>query len=153
MPSSSIYQQIKYRRFKSNLIPVCKPVIAFAHLRGQNFRFFFGGVIDSGLSDGVLFFRHITGTNLTRDEATAGRGVVVTGLLTKTRRISGDYSKVDCVVLKLMFLWSGVVGIKSGFLSFQTNSKAFTAKTSCVRRRYSEFVWLKKQLEKNAGLV
>lgn len=35
----------------------------------------------------------------------------------------------------------------------QTNSKAFTAKTSCVRRRYSEFVWLKKKLQKNAGLV
>ncbi|XP_059386164.1 uncharacterized protein LOC132120970 [Carassius carassius] len=34
-----------------------------------------------------------------------------------------------------------------------TNSKAFTAKTSCVRRRYSEFVWLKKKLQKNAGLV
>lgn len=35
----------------------------------------------------------------------------------------------------------------------QTNSKAFTAKTSCVRRRYSEFAWLKKQLQKNTGLV
>ncbi|XP_005990100.1 sorting nexin-11 [Latimeria chalumnae] len=34
-----------------------------------------------------------------------------------------------------------------------TNSKAFTAKTSCVRRRYSEFLWLKKRLQKNAGLV
>ncbi|XP_077773470.1 sorting nexin-11 isoform X1 [Podarcis muralis] len=34
-----------------------------------------------------------------------------------------------------------------------TNSKAFTAKTSCVRRRYREFVWLKKRLQKNAGLV
>ncbi|KAM4623537.1 sorting nexin-11 isoform 2-T2 [Polymixia lowei] len=34
-----------------------------------------------------------------------------------------------------------------------TNSKAFTAKTSCVRRRYSEFAWLKKKLQKNAGLV
>ncbi|XP_057681185.1 sorting nexin-11 isoform X2 [Corythoichthys intestinalis] len=34
-----------------------------------------------------------------------------------------------------------------------TNSKAFTAKTSCVRRRYSEFAWLKKRLQKNAGLV
>uniref|UniRef100_A0A8C9QXW8 Sorting nexin 11 n=1 Tax=Scleropages formosus TaxID=113540 RepID=A0A8C9QXW8_SCLFO len=30
---------------------------------------------------------------------------------------------------------------------------AFTAKTSCVRRRYSEFVWLKRKLQKNAGLV
>ncbi|XP_051927694.1 sorting nexin-11 [Hippocampus zosterae] len=34
-----------------------------------------------------------------------------------------------------------------------TNSRAFTAKTSCVRRRYSEFAWLKKKLQKNAGLV
>nr|XP_021497681.1 sorting nexin-11 isoform X2 [Meriones unguiculatus] len=34
-----------------------------------------------------------------------------------------------------------------------TNSKAFTAKTSCVRRRYREFVWLRKQLQRNAGLV
>uniref|UniRef100_A0A8C5WT17 PX domain-containing protein n=1 Tax=Laticauda laticaudata TaxID=8630 RepID=A0A8C5WT17_LATLA len=39
------------------------------------------------------------------------------------------------------------------FLILQTNSKAFTAKTSCVRRRYREFVWLKKQLQKNAGLA
>ncbi|XP_060059628.1 sorting nexin-11 isoform X2 [Erinaceus europaeus] len=35
----------------------------------------------------------------------------------------------------------------------ETNSKAFTAKTSCVRRRYREFVWLRKQLQRNAGLV
>ncbi|NXU80889.1 SNX11 protein, partial [Oreotrochilus melanogaster] len=34
-----------------------------------------------------------------------------------------------------------------------TNSKAFTAKTSCVRRRYREFVWLRRQLQRNAGLV
>lgn len=39
------------------------------------------------------------------------------------------------------------------FFHSQTNSKAFTAKTSCVRRRYSEFAWLKKKLQKNAGLV
>lgn len=39
------------------------------------------------------------------------------------------------------------------FLSLQTNSKAFIAKTSCVRRRYREFVWLRRQLQKNAGLV
>ncbi|XP_014689353.1 sorting nexin-11 isoform X1 [Equus asinus] len=37
--------------------------------------------------------------------------------------------------------------------SGETNSKAFTAKTSCVRRRYREFVWLRKQLQRNAGLV
>ncbi|NXQ30367.1 SNX11 protein, partial [Alaudala cheleensis] len=35
----------------------------------------------------------------------------------------------------------------------QTNSRAFTAKTSCVRRRYREFAWLRRQLQKNAGLV
>ncbi|NXX65129.1 SNX11 protein, partial [Spizella passerina] len=35
----------------------------------------------------------------------------------------------------------------------QTNSRAFTAKTSCVRRRYREFVWLRRQLQRNAGLV
>eukprot|EP00062_Callorhinchus_milii_P018611 gi/632972266/ref/XP_007902572.1/ PREDICTED: sorting nexin-11 [Callorhinchus milii] len=34
-----------------------------------------------------------------------------------------------------------------------TNSKAFTVKTSCVRRRYREFVWLRRQLQRNAGLV
>ncbi|XP_059814431.1 sorting nexin-11-like, partial [Hypanus sabinus] len=36
---------------------------------------------------------------------------------------------------------------------FQTNSKAFTVKTSCVRRRYREFEWLRRRLQKNAGLV
>ncbi|NWR03700.1 SNX11 protein, partial [Paradoxornis webbianus] len=35
----------------------------------------------------------------------------------------------------------------------QTNSRAFTAKTSCVRRRYREFAWLRRQLQRNAGLV
>ncbi|XP_077108332.1 sorting nexin-11 isoform X2 [Ranitomeya variabilis] len=35
----------------------------------------------------------------------------------------------------------------------QTNSKAFTAKTSCVRRRYREFAWLRKQIQNYAGLV
>lgn len=39
------------------------------------------------------------------------------------------------------------------YFLLQTNSKAFTAKTSCVRRRYREFVWLRKQLQRNAGLV
>ncbi|MBN3305421.1 NF2L1 protein, partial [Amia calva] len=46
--------------------------------------------------------------------------------------------------------WNSYVDFK---IFLHTNSKAFTAKTSCVRRRYSEFVWLRKQLQKNAGLV
>ncbi|XP_029977458.1 sorting nexin-11 [Sphaeramia orbicularis] len=46
--------------------------------------------------------------------------------------------------------WNSYVDYK---IFLHTNSKAFTAKTSCVRRRYSEFVWLKKKLQKNAGLV
>ncbi|XP_077359468.1 sorting nexin-11 [Festucalex cinctus] len=47
-------------------------------------------------------------------------------------------------------LWNSYVDYK---IFLHTNSKAFTAKTSCVRRRYSEFAWLKKRLQKNAGLV
>ncbi|KAL1264337.1 hypothetical protein QQF64_004692 [Cirrhinus molitorella] len=46
--------------------------------------------------------------------------------------------------------WNSYVDFK---IFLHTNSKAFTAKTSCVRRRYSEFVWLKKKMQKNAGLV
>uniref|UniRef100_A0A671PDC9 Uncharacterized LOC107660856 n=1 Tax=Sinocyclocheilus anshuiensis TaxID=1608454 RepID=A0A671PDC9_9TELE len=46
--------------------------------------------------------------------------------------------------------WNSYVDFK---IFLHTNSKAFTAKTSCVRRRYSEFVWLKKKLQKYAGLV
>ncbi|KAL4659883.1 sorting nexin-11 [Arapaima gigas] len=46
--------------------------------------------------------------------------------------------------------WNSYVDFK---IFLHTNSMAFTAKTSCVRRRYSEFVWLKKKLQKNAGLV
>ncbi|XP_067286668.1 sorting nexin-11 isoform X2 [Pseudorasbora parva] len=46
--------------------------------------------------------------------------------------------------------WNSYVDFK---IFLHTNSKAFTAKTSCVRRRYSEFVWLKKKLQKNTGLV
>lgn len=46
--------------------------------------------------------------------------------------------------------WNSYVDYK---IFLHTNSKAFTAKTSCVRRRYSEFVWLKKNLQKNSGLV
>ncbi|CAL9699495.1 unnamed protein product [Knipowitschia caucasica] len=46
--------------------------------------------------------------------------------------------------------WNSYVDYK---IFLHTNSKAFTAKTSCVRRRYSEFAWLKKKMQKNAGLV
>ncbi|XP_075891031.1 sorting nexin-11 [Nelusetta ayraudi] len=46
--------------------------------------------------------------------------------------------------------WNSYVDYK---IFLHTNSKAFTAKTSCVRRRYSEFAWLKKKLQKNSGLV
>ncbi|XP_043959013.1 sorting nexin-11 isoform X1 [Gambusia affinis] len=46
--------------------------------------------------------------------------------------------------------WNSYVDYK---IFLHTNSKAFTAKTSCVRRRYSEFEWLRKKLQKNAGLV
>lgn len=35
----------------------------------------------------------------------------------------------------------------------QTNSMCFTMKTSCVRRRYREFVWLRQRLQSNALLV
>ncbi|XP_012670000.2 sorting nexin-11 [Clupea harengus] len=46
--------------------------------------------------------------------------------------------------------WNSYVDFK---IFLHTNSKAFTAKTSCVRRRYSEFVWLRNKLQKNSGLV
>ncbi|KAG8446849.1 hypothetical protein GDO86_014349 [Hymenochirus boettgeri] len=46
--------------------------------------------------------------------------------------------------------WTSYVDYK---IFLHTNSKAFTAKTSCVRRRYREFAWLRKKLQKNAGLV
>ncbi|XP_067825466.1 sorting nexin-11-like isoform X2 [Heptranchias perlo] len=46
--------------------------------------------------------------------------------------------------------WASYVDYK---IFLYTNSKAFTAKTSCVRRRYREFVWLRRRLQKNAGLV
>lgn len=46
--------------------------------------------------------------------------------------------------------WNSYVDFK---IFLHTNSKAFTAKTSCVRRRYSEFSWLRKKLQKNTGLV
>ncbi|XP_078385584.1 sorting nexin-11-like isoform X2 [Cetorhinus maximus] len=46
--------------------------------------------------------------------------------------------------------WSPYVDYK---IFLYTNSKAFTVKTSCVRRRYREFVWLRRRLQKNSGLV
>ncbi|XP_041577437.2 sorting nexin-11 [Taeniopygia guttata] len=46
--------------------------------------------------------------------------------------------------------WNSYVDYK---IFLHTNSKAFTAKTSCVRRRYREFVWLRRQLQRNAGSV
>ncbi|KAA0703034.1 Sorting nexin-10B [Triplophysa tibetana] len=38
-------------------------------------------------------------------------------------------------------------------ICIHTNSLAFTKKSSCVRRRYSEFVWLRKKLQENAQLI
>ncbi|KAJ8415896.1 hypothetical protein AAFF_G00404530 [Aldrovandia affinis] len=38
-------------------------------------------------------------------------------------------------------------------IGIHTNSMCFTKKTSCVRRRYSEFVWLKHRLQENALLM
>ncbi|KAM4033437.1 sorting nexin-11 [Anomaloglossus baeobatrachus] len=46
--------------------------------------------------------------------------------------------------------WTSYVDYK---IFLHTNSKAFTAKTSCVRRRYREFAWLRKQIQNYAGLV
>ncbi|XP_032903607.1 sorting nexin-10 isoform X1 [Amblyraja radiata] len=34
-----------------------------------------------------------------------------------------------------------------------TNSMCFTKKTSCVRRRYKEFAWLRQRLQDNAVLI
>ncbi|XP_027005564.1 sorting nexin-10B isoform X1 [Tachysurus fulvidraco] len=38
-------------------------------------------------------------------------------------------------------------------ICIHTNSLAFNKKNSCVRRRYSEFVWLRQKLQENALLV
>ncbi|XP_030639140.1 sorting nexin-10B [Chanos chanos] len=38
-------------------------------------------------------------------------------------------------------------------ICIHTNSPAFTKKTSCVRRRYSEFVWLRQRLQNNVLLI
>ncbi|KAM9494304.1 sorting nexin-10A [Clarias gariepinus] len=38
-------------------------------------------------------------------------------------------------------------------ICLHTNSMCFQKKTSCVRRRYSEFVWLRQRLQNNALLV
>uniref|UniRef100_A0A8V8TMW7 Sorting nexin 10 n=1 Tax=Homo sapiens TaxID=9606 RepID=A0A8V8TMW7_HUMAN len=34
-------------------------------------------------------------------------------------------------------------------ICIHTNSMCFTMKTSCVRRRYREFVWLRQRLQNN----
>lgn len=36
---------------------------------------------------------------------------------------------------------------------FQTDSVCFTKKISSVRRRYSEFVWLRQKLQANSMLM
>ncbi|XP_072226767.1 sorting nexin-10A [Leuresthes tenuis] len=38
-------------------------------------------------------------------------------------------------------------------ICLHTNSMCFRKKTSCVRRRYSEFVWLRQCLERNALII
>ncbi|XP_068603671.1 sorting nexin-10A [Brachionichthys hirsutus] len=38
-------------------------------------------------------------------------------------------------------------------ICLHTNSMCFRKKTSCVRRRYSEFVWLRHSLEQNALVI
>ncbi|XP_064410155.1 sorting nexin-10B [Latimeria chalumnae] len=38
-------------------------------------------------------------------------------------------------------------------ICIHTNSMCFTLKTSCVRRRYREFAWLREQLQKNAPSI
>ncbi|XP_041822854.1 sorting nexin-10A [Melanotaenia boesemani] len=38
-------------------------------------------------------------------------------------------------------------------ICLHTNSMCFRRKTSCVRRRYSEFVWLRQCLEQNALII
>ncbi|XP_056597529.1 sorting nexin-10A isoform X2 [Triplophysa dalaica] len=38
-------------------------------------------------------------------------------------------------------------------ICLHTNSMCFQKKTSCVRRRYSEFVWLRQRLQYNAQLI
>lgn len=38
-------------------------------------------------------------------------------------------------------------------ICLHTNSMCFQKKTSCVRRRYSEFVWLRQRLQDNAVLI
>ncbi|KAM6958889.1 sorting nexin-10A [Aplochiton taeniatus] len=38
-------------------------------------------------------------------------------------------------------------------ICLKTNSMCFRRKTSCVRRQYSEFVWLRQRLQDNAHLI
>ncbi|XP_043911250.1 sorting nexin-11 [Protopterus annectens] len=68
-----------------------------------------------------------------------------------------DQDKEEFITVRVQDPRQQNEGSWNSFIDFSillhTNSKAFTAKMSCVRRRYSEFDWLKKKLQKNAGLV
>uniref|UniRef100_A0A3B5KXF3 PX domain-containing protein n=1 Tax=Xiphophorus couchianus TaxID=32473 RepID=A0A3B5KXF3_9TELE len=68
----------------------------------------------------------------------------------QTRKTCHSYLRVQDPRIQNEGSWNSYVDYK---IFLHTNSKAFTAKTSCVRRRYSEFEWLRKKLQKNAGLV
>lgn len=46
--------------------------------------------------------------------------------------------------------WHAYINYEIGL---HTNSMCFRKKTSCVRRRYSEFVWLRQKLQSNASLI
>ncbi|XP_014884589.1 sorting nexin-11 isoform X1 [Poecilia latipinna] len=84
------------------------------------------------------------------------RGSVDNSGLDRKEEATGDFVKVFVAVrvqdprIQNEGSWNSYVDYK---IFLHTNSKAFTAKTSCVRRRYSEFEWLRKKLQKNAGLV
>ncbi|XP_032430360.1 sorting nexin-11 isoform X3 [Xiphophorus hellerii] len=84
------------------------------------------------------------------------RGSVDNSGLDRKEEATGDFVKEFVAVrvqdprIQNEGSWNSYVDYK---IFLHTNSKAFTAKTSCVRRRYSEFEWLRKKLQKNAGLV
>ncbi|XP_027885616.1 sorting nexin-11 isoform X1 [Xiphophorus couchianus] len=84
------------------------------------------------------------------------RGRVDNSGLDRKEEATGDFVKEFVAVrvqdprIQNEGSWNSYVDYK---IFLHTNSKAFTAKTSCVRRRYSEFEWLRKKLQKNAGLV
>ncbi|KAM9327254.1 sorting nexin-12 isoform 4-T4 [Gastrophryne carolinensis] len=44
-------------------------------------------------------------------------------------------------------------GPPSNFLEIDTNLPIFKSKDSCVRRRYSDFEWLKNELERDSKIV